>query len=258
MSDRPIHFYKLLLEVSDLDRSERFYRDDLGLEFVGRDLWPGDPPSSTFRTADGAYVELVQVEMVRPDGAGVHRNFMLPEDDYWVVYKRVKERGWERPNYRTEMGVRSATEVTCSIYDPDRHRLQLTAWRNEYSVPAAKKGKIAAGRIEDFPIGSVTRNRDGRFFIVRTADGIIALNEVCTHLQCILTYQPEHYQFYCYCHNRRFKRNGEQAAIVVDVPPLHRYAIELVDGQLVVDTDTSMPCPPEDVDRMVAIPQPVG
>ena len=258
MAERPVHFYKLMLEVSDLDRSETYYRDDMGLEFIGRGLWPGDPPNATFRCADGSYVELVQVNEVKPDGAGVHRNFMLPEEDYWVVFNRLKEKGWQRQNYRTEMGVRSATEVTCSVFDPDRHRLQLTAWRNEYHAPAAGRGKIAAGHIEDFPIGSMTHVREGGFFIWRTAEGMLALNQVCTHLQCTLAYQHEHYQFYCYCHGRRFQRNGEQVAIHPDVEPLNRYAIELVDGQVVVDTDTSVPCALEAINRMVPVPQPVA
>ena len=101
---------------------------------------------------------------------------MLPEEDYWVAYQRLKERGWERQNYRTEMGVRSATEVTCSVFDPDRHRIQLTAWRNPYQAPAAGRGKIMAGRIEDFPIGSMTHVREGGFFVWRTAAGIQALD----------------------------------------------------------------------------------
>jgi len=250
-----LHFFKMLLEVSDLDRSERFYRDDLGLEPVGRDLWPDEVgPNTTFRTADGAYVVLVQVPEVRPDGPAQHRNFMLPEPDYYRVYERLRERGWLRPNYRTEMGVRSVGEVTCSLYDPDRHRLQLTAWRQPYAVPAAGRGKIVAGRIEDFAIGSVTHNREGKFFLVRNAAGFLALNEICTHLQCNVTYQPEHYQYYCYCHNRRFSREGRQIAVDVDVPPLHAYAIELVDGHVVVDTDRTIPRTEAEVDRMVPAP----
>jgi Rieske Fe-S protein len=251
-----LHFFKLLLEVSDLERSERFYRDDLGLEPIGRDLWPDDPPNTTFRTADGGHVVLVEVPEVRPDGPAQHRNFMLPEADYHTVFARLKERGWLRPNYRTEMGVRSVGEVTCSLFDPDRHRLQLTAWRPPYQVPAAGRGKIVAGRIEDFAIGSVTRIPTGKFFLVRTTAGFQALNEVCTHLQCNVVYQPEHYQYYCFCHNRRFARNGEQIAVQVDVPPLHTYGIEFVDGQVIVDTDRSIPRQEDEVDQMVPAPSP--
>jgi len=235
------HWFKMLLEVSDIDQSERFYRDDLGLKPVGRDLWPDDPtPNTTFQTADEGYVVLVQVPRVKPDGPAQHRNFMLPLEDYNRVFERVKERGWLRPNYRTEMGVRSVGEVTCSLFDPDRHRLQLTAWRDPYEVPASNRGKVVAGRIDEFEVGAVTFNQQGRFYLVRTAEGFLALNQVCTHLQCNVTYQPEHYQFYCYCHNRRFNRTGRQLAVHVDVDPLHKYAVELVDGQVVVDTDRSI------------------
>lgn len=254
MAERPIHFFKLMLEVSDLERSERFYGDDLGLEPAGRDLWPDDGPSSTFRTADGAYVELVQVENVRPDGPAQHRNFMLPEEDYHGVFQRLKERGWLRPNYRTEMGMRSIGEVTCSLYDPDRHRLQLTAWHKPHVVPPSKRGKVVAGRISDFAVGSVTYIPDGRFYLVRLADGVLALNEVCTHLHGILSYQAEHYQFYCHCHNRRFTRTGKQLAIKTDVAPLYSYPTEFVDGRIVVDTDVAIARIDDEADRLVPVP----
>ncbi|MPZ13028.1 MAG: Rieske 2Fe-2S domain-containing protein [Chloroflexi bacterium] len=247
------HWFKLMLEVSDIERSDRFYRDDLGLAPVGRDLWPDDPtPNMTFQTADGAYVVLVRVPEVKPDGPAQHRNFMLPLGDYQRVYERIKQRGWLRPNYRTEMGVRSVGEVTCSLFDPDRHRLQLTAWRDAYEVPASKRGKLVAGRIEDFEVGSVTFNANGRFYLVRTADGLLALNQVCTHLQCNVVYEPEHYQYYCFCHNRRFNRTGRQLAVRVDVPPLQKYAIEIVDGQVLVDTDMSLPRTEEEADGIDA------
>jgi len=245
------HWFKMLLEVSDIDRSELFYRDDLGLKPVGRNLWPADPtPNATFQTADGGYVVLVQVPTVKPDGPAQHRNFMLPFEDYERVFERIQERGWIRPNYRTEMGVRSVGEVTCSLFDPDRHRLQLTAWREAYEVPASNRGKVVAGRVEDFEVGSVTFNQQGRFYLLRTDEGFLALNQVCTHLQCNVTYQPEHYQYYCYCHNRRFTRTGRQMAVRVDVPPLHKYAVEIVDGQVVVDTDRSIPRTEQEADQV--------
>lgn len=250
---KALHFYKLVMQVSDLERSERFYRDDLGLQFVGRNLWPEDGSSATFQTADGAYVVLVEVTEVQAVGLDVHRNFMLPEEDYFVVHERLKERGWLRPNHRTEMGVRSATEITCSLFDPDRNRLQLTAWRRPYEVPAAERGKVVAGRIEDFAAGSVTFVGAGKFFLVRTPTGFLALNNVCTHLQCNVVYQPERYQYYCYCHGRVFDRMGRQVSIRVDVPALCAYAVEFVDGQVVVDTDRNVPRN-DDADEVTPVP----
>jgi catechol 2,3-dioxygenase-like lactoylglutathione lyase family enzyme len=251
---QPLHFYKLVMEVTDLERSERFYRDDLGLQPLGRNLWPDDGDTATFRTADGAHVVLVQVAEIAPVGLDVHRNFMLPEEDYFEVFERLQERGWLRPNHRTEMGVRSATEITCSLYDPDRNRLQLTAWRRPYHVPAAMRGKVVAGRIDDFAEGSVTYVGEGKFFVLRLPDGFLALNNVCTHLQANVVYQPEHYQYYCFCHGRMFDQVGRQVAIKVDVPPLEAYAIEFVDGQVVVDTDHSIPRSDAEADSVVPLP----
>jgi nitrite reductase/ring-hydroxylating ferredoxin subunit len=252
------HFFKLMLEVSDLDRSETFYREDLGLQLVGRDLWPDDPPNSTFQTADGGFVELVQVENVRPDGPAQHRNFMLEQEDYKRVFQRLKERGWLRKNYRTEMGMRSIGEITCSLYDPDRHRLQLTAWLGEHVVPPSKRGKVVAGRIEDFPVGSVTYIKEGKFYLVHVAGGMIAVNEVCTHMHGILAYQPEHFQFYCHCHNRRFTRTGDQFAVNRDTAPLSRYQIEVVDGQVLVDTDVAIARTEDRPEDLAPVPSSAG
>ena len=120
--------------------------------------------------------------------------------------------------------------------------------------PSARVGKVAAGSIESFPVGSVTHNEQGKFFLVRTRDGFLALSEICTHRQGHIVYEPEHYRFYCPCHYRKFTRTGEQIAIEKDTAPLHMYAIEFVDGQVVVDTDLSIPRMPASVDRMVAVP----
>jgi nitrite reductase/ring-hydroxylating ferredoxin subunit/extradiol dioxygenase family protein len=250
----PLHFLKMLLEVSDLDKSETFYREDLGLQFTGRDLWPDEGQTSTFQTGDGSFVVLRRVDDVKRDGPGVHRNFMVPEEDYYRIHGRLKERGWLRPNYMTEMGLRGEDEVTCSFFDPDRHRLQLTAWRGEYTLPAAKKGKVTAGRLDDFPVGSVTHIREGKFYLVRKPEGVLALSEVCTHRQCNVQWQQLRWQFICPCHHRRFSREGDALGFPPDVAPLHSYGVEIVDGKIVVDTDTSIARTPEEVDRLVPVP----
>ena len=251
---QPVHFFKMMLEVTNLDTSERFYRDDLGLQAVGRDLWPDDGHTATFQTADGSFVVLTEKDRVPPDGPGVHRNFMVPPADYDRIFDRLQEGRWLRPNYMTEMGLRGDDEVTCSFFDPDRHRLQLTAWRGEYHLPAAKKGKIVAGRPEDFPVGSVTHFANGKFYLVRTEEGVLALSQICTHRQGNVGWQAPRWQFVCPCHNRRYTRLGSPAAFEPDVPPLHAYAIEFADGRIVVDTDTSIARSEEEVNRVVPIP----
>jgi Rieske Fe-S protein len=227
---------------------------------------PGDPRGkkstnpeidAAFKTAGGQFLVLVEVPQVKPEGPGVHTNFMLTMDDYPVVFDRLKERGCLVVDHRAEQ--RSVGEVSTYFLDPDGHHLQITAYSAEaFVVPPARCGKVVAGRVEDFPVGSVTHVKEGRFFLVRLEEGVLAINEICTHMHCILTYQPEHYRFYCACHYNRFTRKGEHIGHTPGVPPLHVYPIELVDGQIVVDTDRSLFRKPEEAERMVPVPLPLS
>lgn len=247
------HFHHVVLEVSDLDRSEQFYRDTLELAPAGRGLWPDPYPNAAFRTGRGQYVVLVQVPEPKPDGPGVHTNFLLAPERYHVIYDRLKEQERLVVDHRAEQ--RSVGEVSTYFNDPDGRRLQMTAFSPEaFTIPAAGRGKIVAGRLDDFPMGSVTYNADGQFYLVHLQDGILAISEVCTHRQCKVTYQSEHYRFYCPCHYRKYTRAGVQIAVKQDTPPLHTYPIAFVDGQIVVDTDTSVARTEDEADRLVPLP----
>src|SRR2546428_11303918 len=87
---QPGDFHHVALEVSDLERAERFFQETLDLEPLGRDLWPGEGPTSTFKTSERQYLLLVQVAEVKPEGPGVHTNFILAPEDYPAVYERLK------------------------------------------------------------------------------------------------------------------------------------------------------------------------
>lgn len=247
-------FHHIVLEVSDLERSKEFYENALQLDALGSNVWPEAAPNAFFRTSGGQYVVLVQTAEVKPDGPGVHTNFALAPEDYTVVFDRLSGRECLVIDHRAEE--RSVGEVSQYFDDPDGHRLQITAYSaTAFEVPPARAGKVVAGRVEDFPIGSVTYVKQGKFFLVRLQDGMLALSEVCTHQQCNVLYEKEHYRFWCPCHNRKFTRHGAQfPRPFVDVPPLHTYAIEFLDGQVVVDTDTSIPRYEEDAERIVPVP----
>lgn len=246
------HFQHVVFEVADLDRSERFYGGVIGLESAGRDLWPEEGPSATFNTARGQYVVLVQVPEVKPDGIGVHTNFMLSTEDYSTVHERLEAEGCYIPDLRADL--RPVGELSDNFTDPDGHLLQITAISEEaFQVPASKRGKVVAGRIDDFAVGSVTHNREGKFYLVRTVEGMLALNEVCTHRRCNVVYQPEHYRFFCPCHYNKFTRTGEHLGHTPGTPPLYVYSIELLDGQIVVDTDTTIARSSQDAERMVGV-----
>jgi nitrite reductase/ring-hydroxylating ferredoxin subunit/predicted enzyme related to lactoylglutathione lyase len=254
---RPGEPLSLVLEATDLDRSEQFYRDVIGLEPCGREEWPEDGPHAAFHTGDGQYIVLVQRPEVQRDGPEVHLQIYLSVERWHQVADRWKQLGHVMRDER-KAGLRAVGELAVHVHDPDGHVLELNAAEpRAYEVPPAGRGKVVAGRIDDFAVGSITRIPQAQCFLIRLADGLLALSQVCTHMQFTVTYQPEHYRFFCPRHRYRFGRNGACLPRPgrSDAPPLHTYAVELVDGQIVIDTDTSIARSQEEVDRLVPLPE---
>jgi len=106
-----------------------------------------------------------------------------------------------------------------------------------YAFPRFKEGefggKFVVGKVEDFADGSVTLNRDGKFFLVRLGNEFKALYQVCTHLGCLVRQTPD--GFACPCHGSRFARDG---TLTRSPAPrdMDTFAVEIVDGNVVVDT----------------------
>lgn len=249
---KPLHFFNKIVHVSSLERSERFFGEVLGLEFIGRDLWPEDGPTATFKTQVGQYVTLLQVPEVDASRAE-HWNFMLTPEDFKVVQERLREEGCAIGDLREEF--RAKGEMSDNYYDPDSQMMQITAIAPEaYECPPSGRGKIVAGRIDDFPVGSVTHNREGQFYLVRTRDGLLAICDVCTHRQGRVVYQPEHYRFYCPFHHNKFTWTGAHLGHDAGTPPLRTYPIEFEGDRVVVNTDENIARAPEEAKRVVPLP----
>jgi len=96
-------------------------------------------------------------------------------------------------------------------------------------------GVVNAGSVDSFPVGSVTEFPDGRFYLVRVADGFLALSNRCTHLGCAVHWQSGSQQFFCPCHASSFDQLGD-----VQNPPAPRaldtLPIEISEGQVFVNT----------------------
>jgi cytochrome b6-f complex iron-sulfur subunit len=103
-------------------------------------------------------------------------------------------------------------------------------------APGGFGGKVSAGQVAEFEPGTVNHVREGRFFISRFEDGgMLALWHQCTHLGCTVPWREDEDRFHCPCHSSIFNRKGE----VVSGPaprPLDTFPIEIVDGEIVVDT----------------------
>jgi len=102
--------------------------------------------------------------------------------------------------------------------------------------PGTFGGKVVAGQVGEFQPGTVSHVPKGRFYISRLEDGgLLALWQRCTHLGCTVPWREEEGQFHCPCHSSLFNSQGE----VMGGPaprPLDIFPMEIVDGQVVVDT----------------------
>jgi catechol 2,3-dioxygenase-like lactoylglutathione lyase family enzyme/nitrite reductase/ring-hydroxylating ferredoxin subunit len=248
------HFHHLIYEVSDLERSEQFYGWALGLRPLGRDVWPEDGPTSAFELNPGQYIVLVENPERDRERSHSYTGLYLKPERWHDVCERLLEIGVTVREKKA--GLHAVGGHSSTVLDPDGYTIELAA--NEppvWEIPPAGRGKIDVGRVDDFAINSVTRFPEGKFFLVRFPVGFLALSEVCTHQQFTVTYQPEHYRFYCPLHRYRFTRDGRvlQRVRTVGEPPLHKYAIEFIDGHVIVDTDVSIPRT-EDEARDVAAP----
>jgi cytochrome b6-f complex iron-sulfur subunit len=98
-------------------------------------------------------------------------------------------------------------------------------------------GRISVGKVEDFPVGSVTAFKQGQFYLAHLEGGFLALYRVCTHLGCIVPWSEEEQRFHCPCHAAVFNVQGE---VLAGPPPrpLDLFPVEIVEGEIAVDTST--------------------
>ena len=95
---------------------------------------------------------------------------------------------------------------------------------------------VTAGRVNDFPAGSVTEFPDERFFLVRAPEGgFLAVHTRCPHLGCSVMWVPERGEFVCPCHAAKFSLYGDHGK-----PPVSRaldlFAVKIKNDLVQVDT----------------------
>ncbi len=78
---------------------------------------------------------------------------------------------------------------------------------------------------------------DGRFWLVRTDSGVLAIYKVCTHLGCLYKWVPANDRFECPCHGSKYEKDG--AWIEGPAPrSLDRFVVRVLDGNGNVITET--------------------
>lgn len=118
--------------------------------------------------------------------------------------------------------------------------LEVSGLALAYMQPRLAQGEfgsvISAGVVDDFPPNSVTHIKNGRFYLVRLADGgFLAVYQRCTHLGCTVPWDQEQGMFVCPCHNSQFSPDGQ----VLNPPaprPLDLFPITIIDSHIEVNT----------------------
>lgn len=250
-------FNHLLLQVTDLDRSEAFYRDVFGFDVIGRNLVAEDGPNCLLKANKAHYVLLVQADKVqpfRPNSSSIHHALYLTPDQYRAAQERRRAAGFEIDD--TRAAFRAKGEYSFDVYDPDGHRFQLQSVGPEAAeIIVAKAGKIECGPAESFAVGSVTHFREQQFFLVRLQDGFLALSHWCTHMNGELRWREHCWSFYCPFHKATFNRKGESTSHRAGYPALRLYAVTIsADGTVVVDTDAVIQRKGFDPSQVVPVP----
>src|SRR5581483_11890616 len=149
-------FSHLALDVSDLDRSEAFYRDVIGIDLLGRGLTAERRPHAVLRMNTGQLIILIQSEegsKQRPR-ASIHHGFMLTYEQYLKALERLPQYGY--PIGDTRQQFRARGEYSIDIQDPDGHRFQIQCYgpaSTEAVLPGT--GTVDCGPAEKFRVGDV-------------------------------------------------------------------------------------------------------
>ena len=233
-------FSHLVVQVTDLERSEKFYQDVFGLDLVGRDL-VAEGPNSLLRMNTGQMVVLVRVPKVepfRPNSNSIHHAWLLTVEQYERAQARLKAMGFEIEDSREAF--RAMGERSVDVYDPDGHRYQVQAYGPEtHQIIKPGVGEVTCGKVKDFEVGSVTLFSQGKFFLVRRPEGFLALSRWCAHMNGQIIWQKEHWRFYCPFHGATYNRKGEFTGHIPDVGPLRLHPVMISEeGSVIVDTDT--------------------
>ncbi len=149
-----------------------------------------------------------------------------PEDD----------RGVWRMNRRSFFSLSGWAAFLIFIFTSTIGALRFMFPRVLYEPPSTFK----AGYPSDYIVGEVSEKYKDQYrvWIIRNAEGFIALSATCTHLGCTPRYLSSENKFKCPCHGSGFRADPD-FGINFEGPaprPLERFQITLADdGQILVD-----------------------
>jgi nitrite reductase/ring-hydroxylating ferredoxin subunit/catechol 2,3-dioxygenase-like lactoylglutathione lyase family enzyme len=232
-------FSHLVVEVANLDTSEKFYRDVIGLDVLGRNLVADNRPTSLLAMNTRQRVLLVEVPQVPPypgSGGSIHHAWLLTIDQFKQAASRLDAAGY-KTGIDPRQTFRAVGEYNMDIIDPDGNRFQIQAFgeESEEIIPSGA-GVVTMGNVNDYAVGSVTRNGKGRFFLVREDAGFYAISAWCTHKNGVTVWQKESWHFYCPFHGAKYDTTGCYVGNMGCKPMRLHPVMIAADGTVSVDT----------------------
>ena len=233
-------FSHIVVECANLDRSEAFYRDVIGLDVLGRNLTSDNRPHSLLAMNTRQRVLLVEVGEVPPypgSGGSIHHGWLLTPEQFALARDRLEAAGY-KTGIDPRQNFRAVGEYNMDIHDPDGNRFQIQAFgeESEELLPAGA-GVVECVKIDNFAVGSVTRNGKGRFFLVREDAGFLAISVWCTHKNGVTVWQKESWHFYCPFHGAKYDPTGCYVGRM-GCKPMRLHPVNIDEtGTIFVDTD---------------------
>lgn len=122
--------------------------------------------------------------------------------------------------------------------------LKLLEVLGKTTLPRRPKGEFG-GEFEVGTLAELPKAGDpplafpaGRFWLVHTETGLLALHRACTHLDCLVSWDDGAQKFVCPCHGSQFARQGDclqgPASRALDHFPLR---VVTPEGEVVVQTE---------------------
>lgn len=108
-------------------------------------------------------------------------------------------------------------------------------WPTEETIGGGKSGTTTTLPLADVPVGGAktVRHRGKPYVVVRTTRGIYAIDAICTHLGCVVFWDPHLKQLACPCHTAFFDLSGN----VISGPapaPLPTATVNIVGDKIVI------------------------
>lgn len=231
----------MVMPVSNLDRSEAWYRDFLGFEVVGRNLTNERSPHSVLRMNTGQLLILVEAQdfVLRPKGtSGIHQAFTMTPNEYRRLIQRARELNWPCGTSRAQFLAHG--QYTLNTNDPDDHHVEVNCVGPEASeilMPGA--GVIDCGPSANYKVGDVKLFKDGNFFLTRVEEGFLALSRWCMHMNGKIIWDHDHWRFWCPFHEATYDRRGDPNGL--KHPGLNALRLNPIifaeNGHILVDAD---------------------